>query len=377
MTMNVACIVLASGNSTRFENTKSKLFYNVYGAPILEFTLKNIVKYISKNSVYITISKKITKNEKNLISDYTSNSLIYGGKTRFESLKLGLSAIDKTKYKYVMIHDGARPVIPHKMMQELLKSIKSGKYDTSVPYLDIEDTLRNKLNTLRRENYQTFQTPQIFKIELLFSNIKNKNTFCTDDLGIIEKKSSLKVKLVKSSKENIKITKKEDVELFKKILTSKLKFGNGFDIHKLKLGSTLSLGGIKIKSKYTAVGHSDGDVVLHSIIDALLGALNKGDIGKYFPAIPKYKNISSVLLFEEIMEIIRFNNIIIDNLDCTIICQKIRLEKYKKEIEKNISKLLRCNLNNINVKAKTADNVGTIGRSKAIACWTTLKLINL
>ena len=109
----------------------------------------------------------------------------------------------------------------------------------------------------------------------------------------------------------------------------------------------------------------------------MLGANNKGDIGTYFPPKKKYKNISSVVLLDEIKKIIKLDNSIISNLDCTIICQKIRLEKYKQLIRKNISLLMNCDEKYINVKAKTADNVGIIGKSKAVACWTTIKIMNL
>ena len=110
--MNIACIVLASGTGKRFNSSKSKLFYNVYGTPIIEFTLKNISNYIEKKSIYITISKKVTKNEIKLISKYTSNKLIYGGKTRLESLQKAVSFIEDKSYDFLMIHDGARPNIP-------------------------------------------------------------------------------------------------------------------------------------------------------------------------------------------------------------------------------------------------------------------------
>ena len=116
---------------------------------------------------------------------------------------------------------------------------------------------------------------------------------------------------------------------------------------------------------------------MHSIIDAILGANSQGDIGLYFPALKKYKNISSVILLNKIKNIIKLNRIIIINLDCTIICQKIRLERFKKEITRNIASLLNCNIKNINVKAKTADSLGILGKSKAIACWTTINLIKI
>ena len=375
--LKIACIILASGNSERFGGTKSKLFYKVHGTPIIEITLKNITKYLNQNSIYITIPKKITKNERKLISNYTKNELISGGKTRFDSLKNALKNIDSNNYDYLMIHDAARPIVPKDLMLSLLNGIKNKKYLCSVPASIIEDTLRRRNKSLNREEYKTYQTPQLFDFKYFENKIKKVNFTPTDDLGVIENSKSLKIKYIETSKQNIKITKKEDVQILKKFINFGTKFASGFDIHKLKKGGILSLAGLKIKGNYQAIGHSDGDVVIHSVIDALLGANCKGDIGKYFPALQKYKNISSLILLDEIKKKINFENSIVSNVDCTIICQKIRLEKYKKEIEKNISKLLNCNSSIINVKAKTTDNVGIIGKSKAIACWTTIKLINL
>ena len=375
--MKIACIILASGNSVRFGTSKSKLFYKVHGAPIIEYTLKNISKYFSKDSIYITISKKITKNQKNLLSKYSENQLIFGGRTRFESLKKALKNIDYKKYNAVMVHDGARPITPNDLITNLIKSINTKKYNCVVPASIVEDTIRKKMKTLNRKEYMTYQTPQVFDLNFFAERLKKIKFIPTDDFGVVENDSKLKVKIIESSKDNIKITKINDIKILSQLINKKVKFGNGFDIHKLGKGDYLSLAGLKIKSQYQAIGHSDGDVVIHSIIDALLGANNKGDIGKYFPALSKYKNISSKILLNEIHKKIKLNSTIITNIDCTIICQKIRLDNLKRKIEKNISSLLSCNVKNINVKAKTADKVGIIGKSKAIACWTTIKLIKI
>ena len=375
--LKIACIVLASGNSTRFDSLKSKLFYKVHRTPIIEITLKNITKYLNKNSIYITIPKKITKNEKNLLLKYTKNQLVYGGKTRFDSLKRALNNIESYNYDFLMVHDGARPTFTKDIMNELLSSISSKKYHCAVPAAIVEDTIRKNNNTLKRNNYKFYQTPQVFKFKFFNDNLKKIKIKPTDELGVVEKNKNLKIKYIEPSKENIKITKTSDIHILKKIINFNIKYGSGFDIHKLKRGNYLSLAGLKIRCDYQAIGHSDGDVVIHSIIDALLGANNKGDIGTYFPPTKKYKNISSVDLLEEIKKLIKLDNAIISNLDCTIICQKIRLEKYKKLIRKNISSLIQCDEKQVNVKAKTADNIGIIGKSKAVACWTTIKIMNV
>ena len=375
--LKIACVILASGSSLRFGTSKSKIFYKVHGTPIIEITLKNISKYINKNSIYITIPQKITKNEKKLISRYSGNQLISGGKTRFESLRNALKIIDVKVHNNLMVHDAVRPIVPKNIILSLLKSISNGKYNCAVPASVVEDTLRKNNKTMQREKYKVYQTPQIFNLNYFMNNLKTINKIPTDDLGVIENNKNTKINYVETSKSNIKITRLEDIITLKKLINYKTKYGSGFDIHKLKKGKHLAIAGLKIYTNYESVGHSDGDVVLHSIIDALLGTQSKGDIGDYFPALKKYKGISSVILLESIIERFMLNKSIISNLDCTIICQKIRLNKFKKEIVKNLASLLNCKEANINVKAKTTDNIGIIGKSRAIACWTTIKLIEL
>ncbi len=374
--MKIVCIVLGSGSSTRFGGIESKLFYKVKNHSILEHTLKNISKSISKDCLYITIPKKITKKEKSALSKYTENALILGGSTRYKSLKNAINCIDMTKYKYLMIHDAARPNTSVALVTKLIDNIKKNKYDAVVPALQIIDTLKKDNKTVNRNLYKTSQTPQIFKIKEFLNYSKERNIITTDDVQLIENIKNIKIKYIDGDFENLKITTKNDINVFKKYLFYKSKIGNGFDIHKLGKGNYISIGGIKIKSNYRAIGHSDGDVVLHSLIDALLGANAKGDIGKFFPPLKKYKNISSIELLNKIKRIIDLDNIVIINLDITVICQKIRLEKYKAAIKNNLSKLLKCNKDLINIKAKTADNVGIFGKSEAIGCWATINLIN-
>ena len=376
--METALIILGSGDSKRFGGQKSKLFFKVNNLPIINYTLKIFQSTFSKKDIYITIPKKITKKESIYLQEFSENPLIKGGSSRSQSLKNVIRQLDINKYQYLVIHDAARPNVSRNLVKKIKALLVSTKYDAIVPYTQITDTLKVKgkrnYKTVERDNYVNTQTPQGIKIISLLDKINNKSKLITDDASIIELNEKNKIKYLKGNKDNIKITDKTDINLFKSYLNKKIKVGNGFDIHKLKRGKELSLGGLKIKSNYTAIGHSDGDVILHSLIDAFLGTKSNGDIGTYFPALKKYKGISSDILFNENKKNIKFEEIQINNIDITIICQKIRLEKYKNKIKDNISKLCKCNSEIINVKAKTADKVGTIGKSKAIACWVTVTI---
>ena len=376
--MVIGCIVLAAGNGLRFGKNKSKIFYKIDGVPIIDFTLNNLLSAFNKRSLYITINKKITKKEKKNLQKYTENPLIIGGSTRHKSLINSLNEINHKDVKHIFIHDAARPNISIKLIKKIKKEILTNKYDAVVPYIKIDDTVKqlknkSKFKTIDREKLISTQTPQAFKTITLKNNINKISSTISDDIQSIENNKSSKMKYILGEKNNLKITTRTDLDLFKSYLRINTRIGNGFDLHRIKKGKTLKLAGLDIKSNYQLVGHSDGDVILHSLIDAILGTIQKGDIGEYFPSSDKkYKGISSRILINEIINKNKYNMNNILNIDMTIICQHIKLSKYKNKIRKSVSEILNCDIGKINIKAKTTDNIGLIGKSKAIACWVTL-----
>ena len=189
-------------------------------------------------------------------------------------------------------------------------------------------------------------------------------------------KDTNKTKFIDGEKKNFKITDGDDFELFKSINKSNLKIGIGFDVHRLIKGKKLFLGGVEIPSLFGTLGHSDGDPVLHAIIDAILGACQMGDIGeKFSDKNKKFKGIRSTHLIKNIIEQTRSNNYEINNIDLNIITQTPKLKKFKDKIVKNISKLCEIPLANINVKAKTTEKLGVIGQEKAIAAEVIVSVI--
>ena len=174
--------------------------------------------------------------------------------------------------------------------------------------------------------------------------------------------------LVNGNKKNLKITDKVDLDIFKSLKKGKTYFGIGFDVHKLVKKRKLYLAGIKIPYVLGLEGHSDADPVLHSIIDSLLGACRLGDIGKLFSdKNQKYKNIRSTILLKEVVKLIKSKNFLINSIDINIIAQKPKIKKYSKKMSKTISKLCEINTNQINIKGKSTEKLGLIGKGKAIA----------
>ena len=201
----------------------------------------------------------------------------------------------------------------------------------------------------------------------------NNNRYNDDDLSLI---NNNKIKFINGEKRNFKITDKYDFKLLKDIFRSNLKIGIGFDVHRLVPGRTLFLGGIKIPSSLGTLGHSDGDPLLHAIIDAVLGACQMGDIGnKFSDKSKKYKNVSSKFLVKEIMNKIQKKNYEINNLDVNIITETPKLKKFKDKILKSVSELCEIPITKINIKAKTTEKLGVIGKEKAIAAEVIVSVI--
>ena len=178
-----------------------------------------------------------------------------------------------------------------------------------------------------------------------------------------------KVKFIDGEKSNLKITDKSDFEILKNIYKSKQSVGIGFDVHRLVPKRKFYLAGLRIKSKVGTLGHSDGDPVLHSVTDSILGACQMGDIGRMFSdKNKKFKNIRSTFLLQRVVEQIKFKGYLINNIDINIITQTPKIKNYKNKMINNIAKLCEISKDQINIKGKTTEKLGVIGKEKAIAC---------
>ena len=358
--MNNYFIILASGQSKRFNSKKLKQF-NVYKN-------KALFKHSLEKAIKSKLFKKIilvVNNKKNIQEKFPKNILVIrGGKERSDSSTIALKYIKKFKPNNVLIHDAARPNFTIKLLKNLIKALKNNR--AVIPAINSKDSIKYKIKkqlfNLNRDNSYLTQTPQAFKFKDLYSlSIKQKNKVTDEATLFIE--NNLKIKIIKGENLNSKITYKEDLENIKTY------FGIGFDIHRLIKGKKLFLGGIKIPFHSGLKGHSDGDVIIHSVIDSILGAMKKKDIGTFFPDNKKkFKNIRSPKMLKPINEILNKKNYYINNLDINLICEKPKVSKYRNKIIKSLSKLLGIDKELINLKGKTVEKLGLIGKEKAIAC---------
>ena len=252
-----------------------------------------------------------------------------------------------------------------------------------VPKIKIQDAVKQIIDSSKEEyiigkkrDYLFLtQTPQAFNLkEILELHKTNYSKYKDDDISLY--KDLNKVKFIEGEKNNFKITDLSDLENLKSIYKSNLNIGIGFDVHRLVSKKKLYLGGLKIKSKLGTLGHSDGDPVLHAVADAILGACKMGDIGQMFSdKNKKFKNIRSTILLQKVIEQIKLKGYFINNIDINIITQTPKIKKYKNKIIENISKICEISKNGINIKGKTTEKLGIIGKEKAIACETIVSVI--
>ena len=361
--MNSCFIILAGGESKRFKSIKPKPYQSYKNKPLLLHSIDKAKNFGKFSKIVLVINKR----HKSYINKLKIKDIkiVIGGKTRAESAYKALKSIKSYNIKNVLIHDAARPNFSQKLLDRLLKEVKLS--DCVIPAIQTTDSIKQKslnlVRNIKRENIYLIQTPQAFNYKKLYKLQNNMSLEVTDDSSLFVE-AGKKIKIIKGEAGNNKITINSDIKI-----DSKIKYGLGFDVHRLIPNKKLYLGGIRISSSLGTLGHSDGDPVLHAVTDAILGACNMGDIGEKFSDKDKrFKNIRSTILLKKIIEEIRIKDYLINNIDINIITQKPKIQKYKKKMKNCIAKICEISPLQINIKGKTTEKLGVIGKEKAIAC---------
>ena len=230
---------------------------------------------------------------------------------------------------------------------------------------------------ISREMIWKAQTPQAFKLNEIYNAYENTNKSLTDDVAIAQS-AGIEVTPILGAEENIKITTQNDFGLARQIIGNimDIRVGNGYDVHALGLGSSVTLNGIEISHTKALLGHSDADVAMHAITDAIFGALSAGDIGQWFPpSEQKWKNASSEIFLRKAVLLCKERGFIINHLDCTIICETPKIGPHAEKMRENISKITKIDIDKVSVKATTTEQLGFTGRNEGIAAQATATLI--
>jgi len=299
--------------------------------------------------------------------------LTAGGSTRQESSRSGLKAVPEG-CDYVLIHDAARPFVSPQTVATVIDELAKGA-QAVVPAVPVTDTIKQmrsgSLKTLPRDALYAVQTPQGFcKETVLDAHRKAQESGLqgTDDASLVEILGKT-VTLTPGDENNIKITKPADLERLRPTEAAwpRHMTGWGYDVHRYGTGRPMKLGGVPITNGPQIVAHSDGDVLLHAIIDAVLGCLGQGDIGDLFPdSDPRFENANSGMLLAEVLELAKKQALIIEHLDATLICQVPKLGPWKAQIRSNLSGLLELAPEQVSIKATTEEGLGFTGASEGI-----------
>ncbi|MDZ7818102.1 MAG: bifunctional 2-C-methyl-D-erythritol 4-phosphate cytidylyltransferase/2-C-methyl-D-erythritol 2,4-cyclodiphosphate synthase [Aliarcobacter sp.] len=358
--LDVTLIVLCAGNSTRFEHTTKKQWIRIDNEPLWLNVTKRLASFSSFNKIIVASHE----NELNYMKNFTDDFIfVKGGESRQKSI---LNCLELVDTKYVMISDVARACIPKNVIEQLLYEKENA--DCIVPALNVTDTIVYENNTINRDNVKLIQTPQLSNTQIL-KNALNTQIEFTDESSAIKNINGT-IKYIQGSIESKKLTlgnELNDLPCLKKP-SNNFFTGTGFDIHGFEDNKEMFLGGIKLPYEYGFKAHSDGDVLIHSVIDALLGAIGAGDIGEFFPDTDnKYKGIDSKILLEHIVAFVYNVGYEIVNIDVTIIAQKPKINPFKNEIKSSMAKLLKIEKQFVNIKATTAEKMGFIGRAEGVA----------
>jgi len=297
---------------------------------------------------------------------------VYGGRTRQDSVRLGLESLSSMVPEFVLIHDAARPFVNSGLITRVLRALEQSS--AAIPVLPVNDTLKRGLDgkvqmTVERSTVWRAQTPQGFK----FSNILSAHASAagnelTDDAAVAEA-AGQEVVMVEGDEKNIKITTANDLRRVDGAKDgNEFRTGFGFDVHRFGAGDQITLCGISVPFEQGLDGHSDADVGLHALTDAVLGAIGEGDIGQHFPPTDEqWRGASSDRFLAYAAQLVSGNNGKIMNVDVTLICEAPKIGPHRSAMENRIAEILEIDEQRVNVKATTTERLGFTGRGEGIA----------
>lgn len=351
-------VLLGAGNSTRFGLKTKKQWLYTGNDPLWYFVTKQFLRYNFKNIIIVSSLEDI-----NYMKKFDTFVFVEGGTSRQESLK---NALQNVSTKYVLVSDIARCCIDHDMVCRIMENKE--KAHCIVPALSISDTLYTDNSPANREYAKLIQTPQLSETQLLLKAIQTDEIF-TDDSSAMHKNGN-KILFVEGSQNAHKLTFADDIKKLTCLNppSSKTFVGFGIDTHPFEENKHMYLCGEIIEKNFGFKAHSDGDVAIHAIIDALLGAAGLGDIGEFFPDTDeRYKGIDSKELLKICVDKVNSYGFIINNIDITILAEVPKISPHKEKMRHTLSQILDINRRSINIKATTSEKLGFIGRCEGIS----------
>jgi len=365
-------LIVAAGSGSRAGGAQPKQFRLVRGKPMLWHSYAALTAHPAIDQVYVAVGAGQEAEAAAALADLKEPILLQGGLTRRESVYLGLKAIaaDQT-VDQVLIHDAARPFLPAQVIDNLLDALL--RAPGAVPALPVVDSLSRGTDilceTVARENLWRIQTPQAFAFKDIYAaHLSWTGLEPTDDARMLMAQGG-DVRIVPGAEALNKFTFSSD---FAGNSMPTLRSGNGFDVHRLILGAELWLCGVQIPHDKGLDGHSDADVAMHALTDAILGAMAKGDIGDHFPpSDPQWRGASSDRFLAHAIQLARADGFELSNADVTIICEQPKVGPFRGKMRGRLAEIMAVDVDRISVKATTTEMLGFTGRGEGIAAQAT------
>lgn len=367
-------LIPAAGTGTRMAGSDlPKQYISLCGKPILRHTIEKFLSIDNCQSVTVIINKDHQVLYDKATKGLHINPPQFAKGQRKDSVYVGLQSLHNVKHDdLIIIHDAARPLITSEDIHATLaKATQSGAACLATP---VSDTLQHVTSnqTVDRAPLMALQTPQIFRYSLIkqaHDRFKDDNNF-TDDRGMVIALGH-DVTLVEGSRSNIKITTPEDLIMAEKLMSNTIETitATGFDVHAFQDGTSVRLGGLDIPHNKSLKGHSDADVVLHAITDAILGTINEGDIGTHFPpSDPQWKNADSAIFLKAALDKLSDKGGTAKFIDVTILAEEPKIGPHRAAMQTRIAEITGVNAKRISIKATTTEKLGFTGRGEGIAC---------
>jgi 2-C-methyl-D-erythritol 4-phosphate cytidylyltransferase/2-C-methyl-D-erythritol 2,4-cyclodiphosphate synthase len=366
--MKIAALLVAAGTGSRFGGPTPKQFFVLAGQPVLRHAAQALLPHVS---VLQPVGDEAAINA--ALEGLDHLPVVPGGAERQDSVRAGLEALVPHAPDIVLIHDGARPLIPAGTIEAVIAAL--GRHAGAIPALPVSDTLKRGeqgvvLRTVPREKLFRAQTPQGFHFgTILLLHREAEGSIATDDAALLEQ-AGLDVALTPGSDQNIKLTLPEDAERLQWMMRQTMipRIGTGFDVHAVEAGRKMILCGIEVPHEVGLAGHSDADVGIHALCDAIYGALAEGDIGRHFPPSEnEWKDADSARFLRHAASRITARGGRLANADITIICERPKITPHAPAMRARLAELLGVAIELISVKATTSERLGFTGRGEGIA----------
>ncbi|HEX5258137.1 MAG TPA: bifunctional 2-C-methyl-D-erythritol 4-phosphate cytidylyltransferase/2-C-methyl-D-erythritol 2,4-cyclodiphosphate synthase [Sphingomicrobium sp.] len=367
--MTVTALIVAAGTGSRMGGEVPKQYRPLGGKPVLRWAVESLIRHPALRTTRVVVGRGQQGTASAAVSGLDVGALIEGGVERADSVRAGLAAIEGDA---VLVHDAARPFCPSAVVDRLIANLEF--YDGAAPVLPVDDALSRLGEVLEapvdRSGLVRVQTPQAFRLEGLRAAYERWSGPSPTDETSVARAAGMRVAGVAGDPALEKLTLPADFDRAEQWLAGRLspRTGTGFDVHAFAGEGPIMLGGIEVPHSRGLAGHSDADVVLHAITDALLGAAASGDIGEHFPpSDPRWKGAASSLFLAHAVELLRERGAIIDHVDCTIIAEAPKVGPHRDAMRAHIAEIMGLSIDQVSIKATTTDGLGFTGRREGIA----------